>query len=615
MPANPHLEPQLDAYLALAKPGFALMVDAPWGAGKTHSVERWLAGKKHLFVSLYGATSREDIERAIVVARLNAMDNNASRALAAVIRAGVEVAASYLGVSKPNGLQKVALAMLPDLIVFDDLERTEGIPVHSLLGVLNRYVEHEERHVILLANQVELRKGCDDYDRVREKVIGRVITLEPDEDKALVAFLDQLKGNPSHAFLLAQREVILSVFRTSECQNLRLLRQALLEYARLHSMIPEDLKNLTEPMQRALATFLALTIAFHEGKDFGVKDLEQDDDALVAAMMARSKDESLSAMGYDALVRRYEKHRFVSLHQTAIPGFLSKAFIGGGHVSGDLVERGLRDAAVFLDAEFEDWRKLWWWQKTDAGEIHQALASIRGKLSAKSIHDPYIVLHVSGIFLKLSEVRLIADSKAEVVSLMTDYVRELRVKKIFTPELPVYRWDDDFRHGAAYGLGFHCRENKEFRQIADALVAAINGAFWDRSHEIADPLLILAEKDPTHFRRAIREKSSSQVPVSYAYVPILAKTNPQRAAQLFCALPPGQAHDVLGPLKDRISTLERHKTQEQGVDEPDERAWLIEVRDEIGKIAAATEDPIRKAQLLALIDWNLRFLDPQPADA
>lgn len=38
MIANAHLGPQLDAYVALKKPGFALMVDAPWGGGR---VSRW----------------------------------------------------------------------------------------------------------------------------------------------------------------------------------------------------------------------------------------------------------------------------------------------------------------------------------------------------------------------------------------------------------------------------------------------------------------------------------------------------------------------------------------------------------------------------------------------
>jgi hypothetical protein len=608
MPVNPHLAPQLDAYLSLSKPGFALMVDAPWGAGKTHSVGRWLVEKKHLFVSLYGATSREDIERAVIVARLDAMDNNASRALAAVVGAGVEVAASYFGLSNPKELKSIALTMLPDLIVFDDLERTEGIPVHSLLGVLNRYVEHEERHVILLANQTELRKGCEDYDRVREKVVGRVIALEPDETGALAAFLEQLKGRKSYTFLSAQQEVVLSVFKTSRCQNLRLLRQALLEYARFHDLVPDDLVDRIESMRHVLATFLALTIAFHQGKDFFLKDLDQDDSAMAASIVAKHEDKSLEAKGYHALTELFAKHEHVRLHQIALSGLLATSFIGKGHADSALVERELRNAKLFAEAEFDDWRTLWYWHVNDAADVENSLLSVRAKLTAKSVVDPSTVLHLAGIFLALSKRGMIPETGKQVVDLLTKYVRGLRADGILEPELPVGEWRDDFRHDSAYGLSFHEHTSAEFSEVKSMLFSELSGAFWEHSPEIADAILALAKDDPTQFRRILSERSSGQVPVSYAYVPVLATSDPQRAAQLFCALPPRQANNLLGLFKDRIATLERS----HNAGWPDERTWLIKVRDEMGRIADATTEPVKKAQLLALTDWYLKFLDPEP---
>jgi hypothetical protein len=82
---NSHLHPQLDAFAALDKPGFAILVDAPWGAGKTHAITGWLRGKPHLYVSLYGVDSREAVERAVMAARLNAQDNAAARAVGTLI--------------------------------------------------------------------------------------------------------------------------------------------------------------------------------------------------------------------------------------------------------------------------------------------------------------------------------------------------------------------------------------------------------------------------------------------------------------------------------------------------------------------------------------------------
>lgn len=614
MTANPHLVPQLDAYLRLEKPGFALMVDAAWGAGKTHSVQRWLYGKNHLFVSLYGATSREEIERAIIMARLNALDNSASRALAAIVGAGVEVAAGYFKIEKPKGLQKIALAALPDLLVFDDLERTEGIPVHSLLGALNRYVEHENRHVILLANQTELRKGCDDYDRVREKVIGRVIALEPDDSGALTEFLEALRGQQAHGYLLTERDAIQSVFRASECQNLRLLRQALLEYARFFAMVPEDLQGRSEPMRHVLATFLALTIAFHEGKDFGLEDLGQNNDSYVQAMLAQGKEELLQLKGYAALVKRYEHHPFVRLHQTAISGTLSRAFIGRGHTDGTVIEQELRRVSVFSEAEFESWQTLWWWHRNDSAEVAHALATVRDNIASQTITNPWVILHIAGIFLDLSKQNVITEGREEIVNSMCHYIDGLRRSGRLNPEKPVLRWDDDFRHEYAFGLGILERETAEFQKIKTALKTALDVAFWDRSRGIAEHLLEMAKTAPSDFIASISQESHRDELTSYANIPILAQLEPAKAAELFCSLPPYQARLVISTLADRVQYLQRANRDGIYAYWPDECAWLREVRDEMHKIAEATEDSIRKAQRMTLISWHLRFLDPAPPE-
>ena len=613
MTANPHLEPQLDSYLALRKPGFALMVDAPWGAGKTHAIKRWLVGKKHLLVSLYGATSREDIETAIVVARLGLEDNGTTSAVANVLGAGKDLAAGLLKLPKMTNVSKALLAGLPRLMVFDDLERTGGIPVHSLLSVLNRYVEHEGRNVVLLTNQEELRRGCEDYDRVREKVVGRIIALEPDETGALEAFLGELDGRKAHDFLSGHQEVILSVFRTSGCQNLRLLRQGLLEYARFHDIVPDDLLARAEPMRHVLATFLALTIAFHEGKDFDIDDLEQSDGALYSAMVARREDKDLVAKGYDALFARYERHPFVRLARQAISGALACTFIGRGHADSFSVEHELRAVSVFSEAEFDDWRTLWYWIKSPHDEVVKALESVRSKLNALSVTDPATILHIAGIFLDLSKHSVIPEDVNEVVLMMKEYISRAEEAGRFTPELPVSQRDESFRHGSAYGLGFYERDTESFKQITAALLYTLNEAFWARSYGLADELLELASRQPKAFANAIGRGLREEGVVDYARVPILAKADPIKAAELFCSLPPEQAHTVLDPFKDRILDLEERAEDRPRGDWPDERAWLSKVRDEILRIATETEDPIRRAQLRALVDWHLKFLDPETA--
>ncbi|MCX8510102.1 MAG: P-loop NTPase fold protein [Rhodobacteraceae bacterium] len=58
----------LTDYLNRPDPGFAVLLAAPWGAGKTHLVKHVIAerkGEKPLLVSLFGVRSADDIYDAI----------------------------------------------------------------------------------------------------------------------------------------------------------------------------------------------------------------------------------------------------------------------------------------------------------------------------------------------------------------------------------------------------------------------------------------------------------------------------------------------------------------------------------------------------------------------
>ena len=70
---NHHISEYLDYYLGLQySPEFAVMINAPWGAGKTYFIQEYLQGwrqgkpdNKILFISLYGMDNFSEIDDAI----------------------------------------------------------------------------------------------------------------------------------------------------------------------------------------------------------------------------------------------------------------------------------------------------------------------------------------------------------------------------------------------------------------------------------------------------------------------------------------------------------------------------------------------------------------------
>ncbi len=132
---NAHVQAYLTSYLSIDDPGYAVLITAPWGAGKTHLVKAFMDDA--LYVSLFGVTNSDDINRAILMARLPVLDNHFTKSLG---QFGV-AAMKYFKLPEiaPNDFARLAL---PKTLIFDDLERT-NMPVQELTGYLNSFVEHE----------------------------------------------------------------------------------------------------------------------------------------------------------------------------------------------------------------------------------------------------------------------------------------------------------------------------------------------------------------------------------------------------------------------------------------------------------------------------------------
>ena len=215
----------LRAYLALEEPGYALLIDAPWGAGKTHFIQHH-SGKSPdelRYVTLNGVADEAGFRRAILKDSLQADLLTTGTALAQTLSKLAKV--DGLGQLASDYAEEALLRALPPTLVFDDLERAT-LPPEQLLGLINDYVEHQGKRVILLVNS-EAHARKDAFLARKEKIVGRTITITPDVTAALPAFLAKITEGKGRKYLEAQTDLITDVFRQSDHGNLRLLRNAL----------------------------------------------------------------------------------------------------------------------------------------------------------------------------------------------------------------------------------------------------------------------------------------------------------------------------------------------------------------------------------------------------
>ena len=245
----------LDSYIEWEKPDYAIMLTGGWGTGKTFFIKDYIAKsrqsagkrKKLIYLSLYGMASESEVERQLwlqiskpIFARIIKWikDNRASCLLlgflllcvlvASICDYGLEPLLLLLRIVETISLAGIALWIYDTLkmsflqktlsnvglIVFDDFERA-NMPLNQLLAYINRYVEHLNKHVVIVCNKDEIKEedtsvikvpttsaeqntqssvdnekgiiavSCSSFQKIKEKVIGKEIVLEQDKASIL----------------------------------------------------------------------------------------------------------------------------------------------------------------------------------------------------------------------------------------------------------------------------------------------------------------------------------------------------------------------------------------------------------------------------------------------
>lgn len=246
----------LNGYMMNPDPQYAVLLKGKWGCGKTHFINHWIDAYKgnptteqvleSIYVSLYGLSDTKQITTAInrvICPILYGKAAKAGKVLAKIASAMVlkhEVDLNYDGISDLSiniGIDSLSkfksndsLANSKKLLIFDDLERCD-IPMKKLLGYLNFFVEQCNCHLIVIGDEDKIAEGENKkiFGEFKEKTIGREFEIATDIHSALDTFVNQ---TPKNDFVVGHQEQIEKFFAMTECDNLRILRQALWDFAR-----------------------------------------------------------------------------------------------------------------------------------------------------------------------------------------------------------------------------------------------------------------------------------------------------------------------------------------------------------------------------------------------
>ena len=168
-------------YIRDPKAQYAVLIDSPWGSGKTYLYEKYLLPaiesmteppveeKINIYISLYGISSIDALAKQLMTNFLITVKNKkadtakktldetagllaiASKAISVSIKDVIDVDLSKIGNLKE-------LKRIKDIVLcFDDLERCT-IPVNEVLGFVDNVIEHCGCKVIILADEENIGK-------------------------------------------------------------------------------------------------------------------------------------------------------------------------------------------------------------------------------------------------------------------------------------------------------------------------------------------------------------------------------------------------------------------------------------------------------------------------
>lgn len=278
-------------------PQYAVLLKGKWGCGKTHFINHWIDAYKgnptteqvleSVYVSLYGLSDTKQITTAInrvICPILYGKAAKAGKVLAKIASAMVlkhEVDLNYDGISDLSiniGIDSLSkfksndsLANSKKLLIFDDLERCD-IPMKKLLGYLNFFVEQCNCHLIVIGDEDKIAEGENKkiFGEFKEKTIGREFEIATDIHSALDTFVNQ---TPKNDFVVGHQEQIEKFFAMTECDNLRILRQALWDFARFEESMTDFLgdSRYEDIMIHVLGTYI-ISYCEYRGKNHQLFD-------------------------------------------------------------------------------------------------------------------------------------------------------------------------------------------------------------------------------------------------------------------------------------------------------------------------------------------------------
>ncbi len=588
----------ITTYLKITNPRYAILIDSPWGAGKTHFVKTVFSSdiefKNIRYVSLNGVSNEAEYRRTLLKDSFEAYSAGKIEVFVNMLSKKIKV--GDLGSFARDVLEEFLISKLPETLIFDDIERSHIKP-KILLGLINDFVEYKGKRVILLVNSDEYGQKREFLNR-KEKLIGRTLKIKADFDAAFPKFINDLDKENGKLHLKSHEEIIKSVFEQAGHQNLRLLHHALRECAFVLEQIEKQFFAAKEPMARFVKTYIALAMALAKG-EISLEDLDQRDNPEVEEW----DDVEDNLKGLKMLFRRHKEADIIAYDGAVISKVLCKLLFVDGYAGADILNAQLKISGQFeIKEENPLWKRIVKWCDSGWDELPDLVSEGKEYLfDANSIN--------AGSYLLIANRTLLIERYGGLEMPRQDFKDKI-LRRIEYLErkgrIPAaglgQRFGWEKQNQQFYFGGYVFEADDDFLEIINAMHAAQLRVYERGSDDDAQKLLEYFKTNQVQFLGMI---GNVQGKTTYYRVPIFHKMSIQQFSEASIELLKDGKWLLLKQLFERIA--DRHKTEG---DWSEELRWFKSLQQEL-KNRAAEHSRLASAQLEFFFEfcWSFKEFD------
>jgi len=425
---NKHIDDFLESYCKLQSPQYAVMLKGKWGSGKTHYINKLdIVNKKYIYVSLYGVKTNSEILSKIlkndIFQKIDEKIKNEK--VIQSISLFKEIVSDKLISNKiisNEVLQMQILESYNDLakciFIFDDLERCEA-PINKILGFINIFVEHKNSKVIILANEEELDKNNQDYQKIKEKLIGKTFDIVSEVDLAYKHFIDKLDKSDNEIF--TKYDVIIKdIYKKSKCNNLRILRQIILDFYRFYNLVLKKYQKV-DFIKDFIQIYFILSFEY-KNNELDILKMKEDYpwDGTYSNENKETKIETISQKLNSKYTFDIDSSKILTLE-------LWHDILDKSQINTKDIEEAILSSKYYVDENSPNWKRLWHFKKLEDDKLEPLAKDVYKELSKSKLNNIFEVLHVCSTLLYLNSKNLIKyedDKILDISKKHLDYLYE-----------------------------------------------------------------------------------------------------------------------------------------------------------------------------------------------